>query len=107
VFVVDDHPAIRDALRYTVDDGEGLEVIGESASAAEALPQIEIHRDRRWWDDPGQFRPIEVPGGTWRRAAGIITQRRNEPSPAASALIGIIESICAGTGAEDGRLSAV
>jgi DNA-binding transcriptional LysR family regulator len=44
--------------------------------------------------DPEQFRPLDVAGGTWRRAAGIITQRRNEPNPAARVLIDMIESIC-------------
>ncbi|HLT02020.1 MAG TPA: LysR substrate-binding domain-containing protein [Geminicoccaceae bacterium] len=58
--------------------------------------------------DPGQFRPIDVPGGTWRRAAGIITLRRNEPSAAAAALIDIIEAICADAGApRQASLSAV
>ena len=44
--------------------------------------------------DPGRFRPLDVPHATWRRAAGIITQRRSEPNPAASVLIGIIETTC-------------
>ena len=44
--------------------------------------------------DPGRFRPLDVPEATWRRAAGIITQRRSEPHPAAAVLIGIIETIC-------------
>jgi DNA-binding transcriptional LysR family regulator len=51
--------------------------------------------------DPGRFRPLDVPGATWRRVAGIITQRRSEPNPAASVLIGIIETTCASLRAED------
>jgi DNA-binding transcriptional LysR family regulator len=51
--------------------------------------------------DPGRFRPLDVPGATWRRAAGIITQRRSEPNPAASVLIGIIETTCAHLRPED------
>ena len=51
--------------------------------------------------DPGRFRPLEVAGATWRRAAGIIVQRRSEPNPAASALIGIIVATCEDLQAED------
>jgi DNA-binding transcriptional LysR family regulator len=57
--------------------------------------------------DPGRFRPLDVPGATWRRVAGIITQRRSEPNPAASALIGIIETICEPLRAEDRSSSAL
>ena len=45
--------------------------------------------------DPGLVRPLEVEGGTWRRAAGIISRRGVEPNPAASRLVSIIEMICA------------
>jgi DNA-binding transcriptional LysR family regulator len=56
--------------------------------------------------DPGRFRPLDVPDATWRRAAGIITQRRSEPSPAASVLIGIIVTTCERLQAEDRSRSA-
>lgn len=56
--------------------------------------------------DPGRFRPLDVPDATWRRRAGIITQRRNEPNPAASVLIGIIETICDRLQAKDRSPSA-
>ena len=51
--------------------------------------------------DPGRFRPLDVPDATWRRAAGIITRRRSERNPAASVLIGIIETICERLQAKD------
>lgn len=56
--------------------------------------------------DPGRFRPLDVPGATWRRAAGTITQRRSEPNPAASTLIGIIETTCERTETTCDRLRA-
>lgn len=52
--------------------------------------------------DPGSFRPLDVPDATWRRAAGIITRRRSERNPAASALIAIIEEVCERLQTEDG-----
>jgi DNA-binding transcriptional LysR family regulator len=57
--------------------------------------------------DPGRFRALDVPGSTWRRVAGIITQRRSEPNPAASALIAIIETICEPLRAEGRSPSAL
>jgi two-component system response regulator DevR len=39
VFVVDDHPMVREGLRSLLDD-EGIEVVGEAASAAEALREV-------------------------------------------------------------------
>jgi LysR family transcriptional regulator of gallate degradation len=57
--------------------------------------------------DPGQLRPLDIPGASWRRAAGIITQRRREPNPAASVLIGIIRTACDRLRAEDRSSSAV
>jgi DNA-binding transcriptional LysR family regulator len=49
--------------------------------------------------------PLEVPGATWRRAAGIITRRGSEPNPAASMLIDIIKAICQRMAPGDGTLS--
>jgi DNA-binding transcriptional LysR family regulator len=43
---------------------------------------------------PELCRPLEVPGATWRRAAGIIARRGSEANPAASMLIDIIKTIC-------------
>jgi two-component system, NarL family, response regulator DevR len=39
VFVVDDHPMVREGLRSLLDD-EGIEVVGEAASATEALREV-------------------------------------------------------------------
>lgn len=41
VFLVDDHPAIRDALRNKIEDTIEMEVCGEASSADEAFRQIE------------------------------------------------------------------
>jgi DNA-binding transcriptional LysR family regulator len=57
--------------------------------------------------DPGQFRPLDIPGASWRRAAGIITQRRSEPNPAASVLIGIVAAVCQRLQADDRFPAAV
>jgi DNA-binding NarL/FixJ family response regulator len=41
LFLVDDHPLVRDGLRARLDPLPGLEIVGESGSAAEALTLIE------------------------------------------------------------------
>lgn len=43
VFLVDDHPAIREALRSAVRGRMGMQVVGDRARAAEALSPIERH----------------------------------------------------------------
>jgi DNA-binding NarL/FixJ family response regulator len=43
VFVVDDHPAIREALTSAIDSKIDMRVIGESATAQKALRQIGRH----------------------------------------------------------------
>ena len=37
ILLVDDHPAMRYGVRYLLDAAEGMEVVGEAASAAEAV----------------------------------------------------------------------
>jgi len=37
ILLVDDHPAMRYGVRYLLDAAEGLEVVGEGATAAEAV----------------------------------------------------------------------
>ena len=39
ILVVDDHPAIRTGVRSTVEDYNGLEVVGEAANGEEAVAQ--------------------------------------------------------------------
>ena len=41
VFLVDDHPAIRDVLTSRVNERAGMQVVGGSPSAEEALPLIQ------------------------------------------------------------------
>lgn len=41
IFVVDDHPAIREALASAVAGKTGMQIVGDSARATEALPQVE------------------------------------------------------------------
>lgn len=41
--VVDDHPAIREALAYTIRDKMDLELCGQASSADEAFTQIEAN----------------------------------------------------------------
>jgi len=43
VFLVDDHPAIRDVLTSRVNERAGMRVVGGSPSAEEALPLIQEH----------------------------------------------------------------
>jgi DNA-binding NarL/FixJ family response regulator len=40
LFLVDDHPLVRDGLRARLDPLPGLEIVGEAGSAAEALQAI-------------------------------------------------------------------
>lgn len=41
VFLADDHPAVRQALRGTIEEEKDVDVCGEAASSGEALRQIE------------------------------------------------------------------
>lgn len=43
VFLIDSHPAIREALKLEVESNPQLQVRGDSASASEALPLLEQH----------------------------------------------------------------
>jgi DNA-binding transcriptional LysR family regulator len=45
--------------------------------------------------ESGRIGPRDVPGATWRRAAGVMTRKGVEPNPAAAALAGTIERVCA------------
>lgn len=46
ILIVDDHGLIRAGLRALLEDEDGLEVVGEAASAEELLPQIgQLHPD--------------------------------------------------------------
>ena len=42
VFLVDDHPMMREGLRRLLETKEGFEVVGEASSAEEALELLEI-----------------------------------------------------------------
>lgn len=44
VFILDDHEVVRTGLRQLVDRAEGLELVGEAATAAEAIAQIPERR---------------------------------------------------------------
>lgn len=44
LFLVDDHPLVRDGLRARLDGLPGLRIVGEAGSAAEALVQIDALR---------------------------------------------------------------
>lgn len=44
LFLVDDHPLVRDGLRARLDGLPGLRIVGEAGSAAEALAQIDALR---------------------------------------------------------------
>lgn len=41
VFLADDHPVVRQALRKTIEAEQGMDVCGEAASSDEAMRQIE------------------------------------------------------------------
>ncbi len=43
IFIVDDHPAVREALASSINSKIDMRVVGESATAEEALRQLERH----------------------------------------------------------------
>src|SRR3990170_7982287 len=46
VLIVDDHAVVRTGLRAVLEDEEGLEVVGEAASAQESLAKAQaLHPD--------------------------------------------------------------
>ena len=44
LFLVDDHPLVRDGLRARLGSMPGLDIVGEAGSAAEALAQVDSVR---------------------------------------------------------------
>ncbi|MBP6893952.1 MAG: response regulator transcription factor [Pseudacidovorax sp.] len=44
LFLVDDHPLVRDGLRARLEALPGLRIVGEAGSAAEALAQVDAAR---------------------------------------------------------------
>ena len=41
VLIVDDAPSVREALRWAIEDSDGLVVVGEAADGAEAIRRAE------------------------------------------------------------------
>jgi DNA-binding NarL/FixJ family response regulator len=44
ILIVDDHPAVRVGVRTIIEDAEGMEVVAEAGSGAEAERQLRAHR---------------------------------------------------------------
>jgi DNA-binding NarL/FixJ family response regulator len=61
VLLVDDHPALREGLRQTLDAVPGIHVVGAAASAHEAIALVRLHQpdvlvlDMRLPDEDGLF----------------------------------------------------
>ena len=53
LFLVDDHPLVRDGLRARLDPLPALEIVGEAGSAAEALNASETLQPDIVWADVG------------------------------------------------------
>ena len=66
VFLLDDHELVRRGIRDLLGNEDDLEVVGEAATAAEALARIPSTRpdvavlDVRLGDEPGDSNGIEV-----------------------------------------------
>jgi two-component system response regulator LytT len=72
--VVDDEAPARSELRYLLDEAGGVEVVGEAASAAEALQLIgALHYDVVFLD-------IEMPGMSGVQLAEALASRKRPPA---------------------------
>lgn len=71
LFLVDDHPLVRDGLRARLGAMPGLEIVGEAGSAAEALAQVDALRPDLMLVDVGMkgMNGIELAALLLQRAA--------------------------------------
>src|SRR4051794_41386312 len=74
--LVDDESPARSELRYLLAEHDDVEVVGEAASAQEALT---LARDLRY---DVVFLDVEMPGLTGVEAAPLVRERRGPPPPA-------------------------
>ncbi len=77
VFLIDDHPVVREGLRHMLEREEDMNVVGEAGSAEEALTQLE-------WQSPDIIlMDIKMPG-----IDGIeLTRRLKEKQPSCNIII--------------------
>ena len=62
IFIVDDMPSMRERLRELVADIDGVEVVGDAGTPAEAIAGIlSTHPDCVLLDHPGDHRTGEEP----------------------------------------------
>lgn len=72
--LVDDEAPARSELRYLLDHHGGVEVVGEAASAAEALALAKaLHYDVIFLD-------VQMPGATGLDAAPLVREQRDPPA---------------------------
>jgi DNA-binding LytR/AlgR family response regulator len=72
--IVDDEAPARSELRYLLAEHGGVEVVGEAASAAEA---VQLARELRY---DVVFLDVEMPGATGLEAAPHVRERRDPPA---------------------------
>ncbi len=107
VLLVDDHPAMRYGVRYLLDAAEGMEVVGEAATSAEAVrlarelrPDLVLLDLRLEGEDSGIEACREIKGGPNAPLVVLFTAHTGAEDVAAAVLAGADGYLDKGIGAE-------
>lgn len=107
ILLVDDHPAMRYGVRYLLDAAEGMEVVGEAASAAEAVrlarelrPDFVLLDLRLEGEDSGIEACREIKGGPNAPLVVLFTAHTGAEDVAAAVLAGADGYLHKGIGGE-------
>ena len=107
ILLVDDHPAMRYGVRYLLDAAEGMEVVGEAASAADAVrlarelrPDLVLLDLRLEGEDSGIEACREIKGGPNAPLVVLFTAHTGAEDVAAAVLAGADGYLHKGIGGE-------